>query len=68
MTKQNRKILSSILFVLVRFVCSAQVGGNPPPPLPPPPPVLPIDGDLVFLIVSGLFLWIKKKLSSSSKG
>ncbi|GAA0736924.1 MULTISPECIES: PID-CTERM protein-sorting domain-containing protein [Flavobacteriaceae] len=59
---QNRKILASILFVLISFVCNAQVDGTPPPPIPPPPPGLPIDGGIAFLVAIGLFYGIKKKI------
>ena len=58
---QNKKILASILFVLISFVCTAQSSG-PPPPSPPPPPGLPIDGGLVALLGLGLFYGAKKIL------
>jgi hypothetical protein len=44
---QNKKILASILFVLISFVSIAQ-GSVPPPPMPPPPPGLPIDDAMLF--------------------
>lgn len=61
---QNKKIIASILFVLISFVCMAQRAGDgiPPPPSPPPPPGLPIDGALPFLLLAGIFYGIKNKL------
>jgi hypothetical protein len=60
---QNKKILASILFVLISFVCVAQSVG-PPPPSPPPPPGLPIDGGLVVLLVLGIVYGAKKLISA----
>ncbi|TLG99012.1 hypothetical protein BZARG_03490 [Bizionia argentinensis JUB59] len=51
MKTQNIKILATILFLLISFVCFSQAAA-PPPPGPPPPPGLPIDGG----IFSGLIL------------
>ncbi len=59
---QNKRKFASILFVLISFVCTAQLGGNPPPPMPPPPPGLPIDGAVVFVFVLGVLYGIKKRL------
>ena len=55
---QNKKTVTSILFVLISFVCSAQM---PPPPQPPPGPVgLPIDSGLVVLLLAGIVFGIYK--------
>lgn len=57
MTMQNKRILASILFVLISFVCIAQVGPVNEPPVPQPgpgPPGFPIDGGLFI----GAFLAI----------
>lgn len=62
---QSKKIVASILFVLISFVCVAQ--SAPPPPMPPPPPGLPIDGGLTFLLVLGLFFGVKSILKSSKQ-
>jgi hypothetical protein len=75
---QNKKILASILFVLISFVCMAQgpcggcsggPGGCAPCCAapggcggPPPPPGLPIDGALPILLAAGIFYGIKNKL------
>ena len=68
---QNKKIIASILFVLISFVCMAQKpsGGTPIPPPPaapndgPSPPVgLPIDGALPILIIGALIYGVKSKL------
>ncbi len=60
---QNKKIIASILFVLISFVCVAQVSG-PPPPSPPPPPGLPVDGGILTLLGLGLVYGAKKLLKT----
>jgi len=62
---QSKKIVASILFVLISFVCLAQ--SEPPPPTPPPPPGLPIDGGLIVLLVLGLFFGVKSILKFSKQ-
>ncbi|PNQ74839.1 hypothetical protein C1T31_01490 [Hanstruepera neustonica] len=62
MKVQNRKIVASILFLLISFVCVAQTG--PPPPQPPPPPGLPIDGGVIFTLIAGLFYGVFRSLRS----
>lgn len=59
---QNKRIFVSILFVLISFVCVAQVGG-PPPPGPPVPPGLPIDRGALLGLCFGLFYGAIKLLS-----
>ena len=56
---QNKRIIASILFVLISFASVAQ---GPPTPLPPgPPPVgFPIDGGLLFGMAIALFYGVKK--------
>ncbi|WP_290698312.1 PID-CTERM protein-sorting domain-containing protein [Lacinutrix sp.] len=62
---QNKKIIASILFVLISFVCSAQM---PPPPQPPPGPVgLPIDSGILLLLVAGVLYGIFKMYSIRKK-
>jgi hypothetical protein len=58
MTIQNKRIVASILFVLISFVCVAQTG--PPPPGPPPAVGLPIDGGLLTGLFAGLFYGVRK--------
>ena len=60
MTIQNKRIIASILFVLISFVCAAQTG--PPPPGPPPPVGFPIDGGLLYGMAFALFYGVKKLL------
>lgn len=62
---QNKRIFASILFVLISFVCMAQV--NPPPPVPPPPPGLAIDGFVPIVLILGLLFGIKKRLDFIKK-
>jgi hypothetical protein len=64
---QNKKILASILFVTMSFVCEAQIDGTPPPPMPPPPVGLPIDDALPFLFILALFLGIYRKVKLVKK-
>ncbi|WP_321252897.1 PID-CTERM protein-sorting domain-containing protein [Psychroserpens sp.] len=61
---QNKKILASILFVLISFVCSAQ-GATPPPPMPPPPPGLPIDGLVSVVLAMGVLYGVRKKIKNT---
>lgn len=64
MTMQNKRIIASILFVLISVVCVAQSipGPTPPPPGPPPPVGFPIDGGLLYGIAFALFYGAKKLL------
>ena len=62
MTIQNKRIVASILFVLISFVCVAQTG--PPPPAPPVPVGLPIDGGLFLGLFAGLFYGVRRLLLS----
>jgi len=59
---QNKRIIASILFVLISFVCQAQGTNNPPPPSPPPPPGLPIDGGVLVAMSIGLAYGSKRLL------
>lgn len=66
MKVKYKLIITSILFVLISFVCIAQntPGTPPPPPSPsfrPPPPVgLPIDGGLTYGIAFALLYGLQK--------
>ena len=53
---KNKKILASILFLLISVVCLGQGNSNPPTPRrgPPPPPGLPIDGASGILLIVGV--------------
>jgi len=56
---KNKNHIFSIFFILVAAVCVAQV----PPgisPNPPNAPDLPIDGGLLFLVISAILFGIKK--------
>ena len=57
---QNKRIIASILFVLISVVCVAQ--SPPPPGTPPPGLVLPIDGGVLFGLFCGLFYGAVKLL------
>ncbi|MEO8932677.1 MAG: hypothetical protein ABI295_00085 [Xanthomarina sp.] len=59
---QNKKIVASILFVLISFVCVAQNVPGPPAPPPPPPPGLPIDGGIFVGLFMGVIIGVKKLL------
>jgi len=58
---QDKRILASIVLVLISVVCVAQE--FPPPPGPPPPPGLPIDGGVLLGAVAALFYGVKKLVS-----
>ncbi|PLB19763.1 PID-CTERM protein-sorting domain-containing protein [Mariniflexile rhizosphaerae] len=64
---QNKRIVVSILFVLISVVCAAQTGGDPPPP-GPPPPGLPIDGGVLLGVCVGLLYGAKKLLFKKNNG
>ena len=66
MTIQNKRILASILFILISFVCIAQGEGAPPTPSPegPPPPPFPIDGAVLLGGFIALAYGARKLLSS----
>jgi len=62
MKVQNKRILTSILFVLISFTCVSQ---DIPPPGPTPPygfPPLPIDGGIISGIVFAIFYGVRKLL------
>ena len=66
MSTQNKRILASILFVLISFVCVAQKT-TPPPPDPAGgdnPVGLYIDGGIFFGVCLGLFYGVKKLLAN----
>ncbi len=65
MIMQNKRIIASILFVLISFVCAAQA--LPPPIQGPPPPGLPIDGGVLFGVFAGLIYGVKKLVFSNKK-
>lgn len=76
MTKQNKKIIVSILFILVCSIATSQIytsfffiqpggpcPGGPPCGPPPPNPGLPLDGPLMFVLaIAGVYLGMKKKI------
>lgn len=64
MIMQNKRIIASILFVLISFVCAAAQG---PPPPATPPPGLPIDGGVLIGVCVGLFYGAKKLLFSKNE-
>ncbi|KGL58737.1 PID-CTERM protein-sorting domain-containing protein [Polaribacter sp. Hel1_85] len=45
---------------MLAFTCIVSGQIVPPPVPPPPPPGLPVDGGLLFLIVTGILFGIKK--------
>jgi hypothetical protein len=64
MNIQNKRIVASILFVLISFVCMAQGKLPPPPTPPPPPPGLPIDGGILMGVFVAVFYGVKKILAN----
>ena len=64
---QNKRLFASILFVLISFVCMAQLAPAAPPTPelgPPPPPGLPIDGGIWLGACVAIFYGVKKILSN----
>jgi len=62
---QNKKIIASILFLLISFVSTPQTAVSElPPPAPPPPPGLPVDAGVYFLLAFGLVYGVVKTLRS----
>ncbi len=58
---RNGKNYLTIFILLVQVVAMA----TPPSPEPPPPPGLPIEGGLLFLLVSGLIYGVSKKIKKN---
>ena len=56
----KRKQILTLCILALTFSVSSQVA--PPPIPPPPPPGLPIDGGILFLLVSGIIYGIKKSI------
>ena len=42
------------LFMLFTCAFGYAAPGGPPPPLPPPPPGLPVDGGIIFLLLTSV--------------
>ncbi|QTD38754.1 hypothetical protein JL193_05665 [Polaribacter batillariae] len=50
-----------VLFTVLIFTCIVNGQIVPPAPGPPPPPPgLPVDGGLLFLLISGIIYGVKK--------
>lgn len=58
MKMQYKRILASVLFVLISFVCVSQT--LPPPGPPPPGPGFPIDGGVMSGIAFAIFYGVRK--------
>lgn len=68
MTIQNKRIIASVLFVLISTMCFSQTPPLPPPPGPPTAPGVPIDGGVLFGVVVALFYGVKRIVSPKSNG
>lgn len=60
---QNKRILASILFLLISFVCIGQPDMPPPGPPVVTPPGFPIDGGIFVGVLVALFYGGKKLLN-----
>jgi hypothetical protein len=63
----NKKILASILFVLISLVCVAQGTNPPPPPSAPGPPGTPIDGFTGLAVIIGAIYGVTKTIKNSKE-
>ena len=54
------KKISLILLACFALTLSVNAQAVPPPIPPPPPPGLPIDGGILFLLISGIFYGVRK--------
>lgn len=61
---QNKRIIASVLFVLISTMCFAQTPPPIPPPGPPVAPGLPIDGGLLIGAIVALFYGVKRIVST----
>ena len=68
MTIQNKRIIASVLFVLISTMCFAQTPPLPPPPGPPTAPGVPIDGGVLFGVAAALFYGVKRIVSLKING
>ena len=60
---KNKKYFA--LFIMLALTCIVTGQNNMPPPAGPPnPPGLPVDGGLIFLIVSGVLYGIRKNIKN----
>ena len=51
----------NLILILVVFITTFTFGQAVPPPIPPPPPPgLPIDSGIIYLLLAGIALGIKK--------
>ena len=62
----NKKILASILFVIISVVCVAQ-SAVPPPPETNDVPVLPIDGFTGVAVIIGAIYGVRKTIKNSKE-
>jgi hypothetical protein len=69
MKSYHKKILASILFVIISAVCIAQVGEPPPPETQdgPLPPGSPIDGFTAVAALIGTIYGIRKTIKNSKE-
>ena len=55
---KEKKFIAFFVMLILSFVVSGQI--VPPPAPPPPPPGLPLDGGILFLVISGVIYGVKK--------
>lgn len=70
MIVQNKKILASILLMIISFVCTAAQEQAPPQPqmgTQSTPPGLPIDNGMIILFVAAVIFGIYKSYKFSKK-
>ena len=55
---KEKRFIALFIMLILSYVVSGQI--VPPPAPPPPPPGLPIDGGILFLVISGVIYGVKK--------
>ncbi|MEM5540919.1 MULTISPECIES: hypothetical protein [unclassified Olleya] len=61
--KKNKTLIATVLFLIISIVGVAQIVTPPPPAQQVPPVGLPIDGNIIVLVVIGLLYGVYKLIS-----
>ncbi|PIB33196.1 hypothetical protein BFP78_02745 [Gaetbulibacter sp. 5U11] len=61
--KKNKTLIATVLFLMISIVGVAQIVTPPPPAQQVPPVGLPIDSDIIVLVVVGLLYGVYKLIT-----